>query len=135
LISRAVQVAVIGVALLVATSMVPAVTVTWGDDGTSVAVTLLFLALVFGLVNAFIRPLARIVRIPLDLVTLGLFSVALNAGLLLVSADLADRVAGPIIVVGAYPPVLDFESMGAAITTAAIISIISTTLRILIPDP
>jgi putative membrane protein len=132
--SRFIRVAIIAVALLVTALLVPDIEVDWSEDVEGIGVTLLILALVFGLINAFIRPIARLVSIPLNIATLGLFSVVLNAGLLLLVAFLVDLVFGPLIVIGGYPPDLGLEALGAAAVGAFIISAISAALTILIPD-
>lgn len=44
--------------------------------------TLLIAALLFGFVNAFIRPVAILLTLPLTLLTLGLFLFVLNAAML-----------------------------------------------------
>jgi len=44
--------------------------------------TLLAAALLLGIVNAIIRPIAVILTLPLTLVTLGLFLIVINAGML-----------------------------------------------------
>ena len=51
--------------------------------------TLLIAAVLLGLVNAFIRPIIVLLTLPLTIVTLGLFLLVVNAGMiLLVSAFL-----------------------------------------------
>lgn len=45
-------------------------------------VNILIVALVFGLVNAVIRPIAKILSFPFILVTLGLFTLIVNAAML-----------------------------------------------------
>src|ERR1044072_8522330 len=62
--------------LYVATRIVPGVSYSGG--------TLAFLgvALVFGVVNAFIRPVAKILTFPIIIVTLGIFALVVN-GLML----------------------------------------------------
>lgn len=50
-----------------------------GFDSTS---TLIVAALLLGIVNAFVRPLAFILTLPLTILTLGLFLLVLNAGML-----------------------------------------------------
>lgn len=44
--------------------------------------SLLFTALVFGLVNALVRPVAVLLSLPLTLLTLGLFLLVVNAAML-----------------------------------------------------
>jgi putative membrane protein len=53
-------------------------------DGISFdsAAWLLGAAVVLGLINAFVRPLAVILTLPITVITLGLFLLVLNAGML-----------------------------------------------------
>ncbi len=44
--------------------------------------TALLAALVLGLINAFLRPLLKILSLPITILTLGLFSIVINALLL-----------------------------------------------------
>lgn len=60
------------VALYLAVLIVPGITLT-----TSL-VSLLWLALIFGLVNALFRPLLKILTCPLIILTLGLFTLVIN---------------------------------------------------------
>ena len=129
-----IRVAIIATALLSATLLVPDIVVEWSDEAEGIAVTLLVLSLVFGLVNGFIRPIARLVSIPLNVATLGLFSVVLNASLLLLVALIVDLVFGPLIVIGGFPPELGLEAIAAAALGSFIISALSAALTILIPD-
>ncbi len=134
MIRSGIRVAVIAVALLLTALLVPDITIDWADDAGSIGVTLLALALVFGLVNAFIRPIARLVSIPLNIATLGLFSVVLNAAMLLAVAFLVDLVWGPLIVIGGYPPDLGLQALITASVGSFIISAVSTALLVLIPE-
>jgi len=58
--------------------------------------TLVFAALLLGLVNAFVRPIAIFLSFPITLLTLGLFLWVVNAGMLGLVASLLEgfRVAG-----------------------------------------
>ena len=47
-------------------------------DGNSLTVALIF-ALVLGLLNAFLRPVILLLTLPLTLLTLGLFTLVINA--------------------------------------------------------
>ena len=131
---RLIRVAIIAAALLIAALLVSDIEVEWSDEPAGIGVTLLILALVFGLINAFIRPIATVVSIPLNIATLGLFSVVLNAALLLLVAYLVDLVFGPLIVIGGFPPELSLEAVGTAAVGSFVISVVSAALTILIPD-
>jgi putative membrane protein len=52
--------------------------------------TILLVALVFGLINMFIKPVVKLLTLPLLLVTLGLFAFVINAALLGLTAWLTD---------------------------------------------
>ena len=131
---RLVRVAIIAVALLLAGLLVPDIEVAWADNAEGIVLTLLALALVFGLVNSFIRPIARFVSIPLNIATLGMFSVVLNAALLLGVAFLVDLVWPGLIVIGGFPPDLSIEAVITAAVGSFIISVVSTALTVLIPE-
>ena len=132
--SRLIRFAIIVVALFLAGLLVPDIVIEWAEDAEGIALTLLALALVFGLVNTFIRPIAKLISLPLNILSLGLFSIVLNAALLLLMAFLVDVVFGPLIVIGGFPPDLDIEAIGAAAVGSFIISAITAGLTILIPD-
>ncbi|MGB5755561.1 MAG: phage holin family protein [Acidimicrobiales bacterium] len=77
-------------------------------------------AVVFGLINAFIKPVAKLLTLPLTILTLGLFTLVINAGML----GLAARLTGGLEVNGF------FTAVGGSI----IISIVSWALSVLLPD-
>src|SRR6476619_6434840 len=84
------------VALAVAAALIPSVDL---DGGVG---SLLWVALLFGLVNALIGPLLRLVSLPLTLVTFGLFALVVNAALLGITAWLTDS----LDVGGFFPTIL-----------------------------
>ena len=71
--------ALTGVALWVVTLIVPGIRFV-GADSTLAEVGIIFVvAVVFGLVNAVIKPIVQIISIPLYILTLGLFHIVVNA--------------------------------------------------------
>lgn len=64
------------------------------DWNTNSIFTLLLLALVFGLVNAFIRPLVTLLTCPLVMLTLGLFTFVINALMLWLTVWLGKSLLG-----------------------------------------
>jgi putative membrane protein len=131
--TRFIRVAVNAVALLLAGLLVPGIEIAWGDDALGIALTLVALAIVFGLVNASIGSLARILSVPLNILTLGLFSVLLNAALLLLVALVVDLLWRPVIVIGGFPPELGLQALASAAAGALLIGVVSTVLNLLIP--
>lgn len=51
--------------------------------------------LVLGLINLLVRPLVLLIALPVNLLTLGLFTLAINAWLLMLAARLAGGLAFP----------------------------------------
>jgi putative membrane protein len=81
-------------AILIAAYIIPGVDVT--------LVGAVVLAVVLGIINLFIKPILTILTLPLTIVTLGLFSLVLNAGLIMLAA----YVVPGFIVTGFLPALL-----------------------------
>jgi putative membrane protein len=129
------QVLVGAVAIVVAALIVPGFGIRWGKDPLSAVLTAGALGLIFGLVNAWLRPILRLVSLPLNLLTLGLFSFVVNAGLLLLVAAIAD-IALPgraRLQLGGFPPTLDAEALVAAVLGSLVVSAAATVLSVLSP--
>ncbi|KDE98970.1 membrane protein [Mycolicibacterium aromaticivorans JS19b1 = JCM 16368] len=83
--------AVTGLALWVVTLIVPGIRFVGGDTALQRIGIVLVVAIVFGVVNAIIKPVVQIVSIPLYIVTLGLFHVVINALMLWITAWITDH--------------------------------------------
>ena len=95
---------------------------------------LLVLAAIFGVINGFIGPIVRTLALPLTFMTMGLIGFAINAGLLLVTAFISQAV-GFDLVIGEFPPtLLSIETIVAAVIGAVVLSLVSTAVRLVIPD-
>lgn len=53
-----------------------------GTDAAGVVLAYLFIGLIFGLVNAFVRPIVSFLSLPITILTLGLFTIVINAAML-----------------------------------------------------
>lgn len=78
--------ALTGFALWVVTLFVPGMSFIGGHTRLERVGIVFVVAVVFGLVNAFIKPIVQILSIPLYIVTLGLFHVVVNALMLWITA-------------------------------------------------
>ena len=56
--------------------------VSQGTDVAGTALAYVFIGLIFGLVNAFIRPLVSVLSLPITILTLGLFTIVISAAML-----------------------------------------------------
>jgi putative membrane protein len=102
------------VALAVAVWL-PAVDITLGKDDasdSSKVVTLLVVALIFGLVNLIVKPIVKFFALPLLILTLGLFTLVINALMLI----LTDVIAGDSF---------EVHGFGSAVLGGLVIAIVS----------
>lgn len=105
-------------ALWVAVKIVPGITYT-GDW-----LPFLGVALIFGIVNAFIRPIVKLFTLPVILLTLGLFALVVNGLMLWLTSWLSTGLG------------LQFHVEGclAACIGALVVSIVSALLSMMLPD-
>jgi putative membrane protein len=81
-------------------------------------------ALVFGLLNSFVRPILNLLAFPLVIVTLGFFIFVLNALMLMLTSALSSKLGIDFHVAGFWP----------AFWGAIVVGIVSFLLSIFFPD-
>ncbi len=87
---------------------------------------LLLVALVFALINTYIKPIVKALSMPVGLLTLGLVSFVINAAMLLATAFVSGQLKLGFKV-GDYPPdLLTSNTIVGAVVAAVIISVVST---------
>ena len=109
-----IRVAVNAAALWVAGRVFDGITLT--DDFWDI----LLVGLIFGLVNAILKPIAKLISLPIRMVTFGLFTLVINALLLMLTAWIA--------------PGLEVDGFWSALLGAIVISLVSWALTLLLPD-
>ena len=110
-------------ALAVATFLLGGITLT-GSSLTNKVLALLIVALIFGILNAIVKPIFALVTAPLLLLTLGLFLIVINACMLLLTSWIAGKVSLGWHVSGFWTAVLG----------ALIVSIVSFVLNAFLHD-
>lgn len=104
---------VTALALWVTTAIVTGVhLVPYADDTTAVVLSYLLVALIFGIVNAFIGKIVRIVAFPLYILTLGLISFIVNGLLLLLVAWISGLFGFGLVIDGFWWGVLGALVLG-----------------------
>ncbi|AGZ49010.1 phage holin family protein [Mycobacterium kansasii] len=83
-----VRAALTGFALWVVTLCVPGVRFVGGDTTLQRVLIIFVVAVIFGLVNAIIKPIVQLLSIPLYILTLGLFHIVINAFMLWITAQI-----------------------------------------------
>jgi putative membrane protein len=86
------RVAVNGVALWVAALIVPGISFGAQSSLTSEIISIAAVGLIFGLLNAVVRPILFLLSLPLLILTLGLFTFVLNAVMLSLTSWVAEMV-------------------------------------------
>ena len=111
------------VALAIATWMLSDITLS-GSSTSRRIVTLLIVAVIFGVVNAFVKPVLKLLSLPFIILTLGLLLFVINALMLLLTSWISDKLDVPFHV----------EGFGTALLGALIITVVSWFLSAVLPD-
>jgi putative membrane protein len=96
-------------------------TITPGIEVHGGFLTLLWIALIFGLVDTVLGPLFRLLSLPLIVLTFGLFLLVVNAALLAITAWLSDR--------------FDISGFWSAVLGGLLIAILNWGIDELLPKP
>jgi putative membrane protein len=99
---------------ILALAMALAAAVLPGFDVKEGVLGYVVVALVFGLVNSVIGPMARLVALPITLITLGIFAFVVNGAMLAIAAWIT--------------PLIELDGFGSAIVSALVISVFSAIL-------
>ena len=110
--------AINAVALYVAVLIVPGIALRGAWTGV------LWLALIIGLLNALVRPLLKFLTCPLIILTLGLFTIVINTGMLLLTSKI-----GQALGIG-----LTVDGFWTAVLGSLVISIVSIIMSIILRD-
>ena len=83
--------AVTGFALWVVTLIVPGISFVGGESTLQEVGIIFVVAVVFGLVNAIIKPIVQFISIPLYILTLGLIHIVINALMLWITSWITEN--------------------------------------------
>jgi putative membrane protein len=118
-----VRVAVNAVAVGVACWLLADIWLRGGSD-TERLLRLLLVAVVFGLVNAVVRPVVKLLSLPFIILTLGLLIFVINALMLMLTSWLSGQIGLGFHV----------DGFGTALVGALIITIVTWGLELVLPD-
>jgi putative membrane protein len=122
----AIKTLVNGLALWLAAIAVDGIEFGRGAEWTGTLKTVVLVALVFGLVNAVVKPLLRALSTPLIWLSLGLFTLVINALMLQLTSWLAEKLSLAFHVQ---------QFFWDAVIGALIVTFVSMVLHAIIPDP
>jgi putative membrane protein len=118
-----IKVIVNAVALGVAAWLVPGISLTTHSTLAKIG-ALVLVAVIFGIINAVLKPIIKVVGCGFYLLTLGLISLVVNALLFLLTGFLAEKVHIPFHVSGFW----------AGFWGALIVAVVGFVLHLVIPD-
>lgn len=116
-----------GLALWVVTKVVSGIEFVGGDSTLQRVGIIFVVAVIFGVVNAFIKPIVQLISIPLYILTLGLIHVVINALMLWITSWITENTTHWGLSID------DF--WWTAIWAAIVLSIVSWVLSVVLPDP
>ena len=120
-----IRIVINAIALFVAVQLVPQISFKYGNDWWK----LLVVALIFALVNSYIKPIVKALSFPISLMTLGLVAFVINAAMLLLVALASDALKLGFKI-GTFPPDLNADAIIGALVGAIVISVVSTVATI-----
>lgn len=94
------------------------------DEISRRLVMLLIVAAFFGIINAVIKPVVKLLALPLYILTLGLITFVINALMLLLTSGIADVLDVPFHV----------DGFGAALVGGLVVSFVSFMINVVLPD-
>ena len=111
------------VALAVATWLVAGITLSGATTGRKV-LTLLIVAAIFGVVNALVKPIAKLLSLPFIILTLGLLLFVINALMLLLTSWITGKLDVPFHV----------DDFWSALFGALIITVVGWLVNVVLPE-
>jgi putative membrane protein len=118
--------ALTGFALWVVTLVVPGLSFVGGDTPWQKIGIIFVVAVIFGLVNAIIKPIVQILSIPLYILTLGLIHIVINALMLMITSWITRHTTHWGLQIDHF--------WWTAIWAAIVLSIVSWVLSVLLRD-
>lgn len=119
-----IRLAITALALWISTLLIPGITLSTDSVPKAVG-TLVAVAVIFGLINAVLRPIIKIVGCAFYILTLGLIAIVVNGLLFLLTSWIAGELDLPFHVDDFWP---------SAVLGALLVGVVSWVLNALVPD-
>jgi putative membrane protein len=117
--------------LIIALALIAAVYVVPGAEFAGDLLQLVVVAAVFGLINAYLRPIVKVLSLPLNLLAFGLVGFVINTGLLLLLALVSEQLDIGLSFAGWPPGSFDVDVVVAAFLTSLVVSVVSVVLALM----
>jgi len=116
----AVRIAINAIALIAAVKLVP--NVSFKGDWWA----LLILAVIFGIINTYIKPIVKLLSLPLNLLTFGLIGLVINTAMVLLAALVSNWLKVDFTLAGWPGGHFSLDTLIAAFLVSIVVSVVST---------
>jgi putative membrane protein len=124
-----IRIAATAVTFMVLPTLLPQVEFTGG------LLQLVIVAVLFGIANGVVKPIAKLLSFPINMLTLGLFGLVINVALVLLVAWVADEFFQAGLVVGGFPTDgLSVDAIVAAFIVGIVLSVVQTIAGLIVKD-
>lgn len=120
---------VTAIALAITIWLLPSMTI----SGDNRYLGIIIVAAVFGVVNGFIKPVVKLLSLPVTMLTLGLFSLVINGFMLLLTAAISSNF-GATLKIDTFPPDFSLAALGWAIVAAVVLTVVRSVVDLVVPD-
>jgi putative membrane protein len=117
-------------ALIVAARVVPNIHMTLGPVGVD-WLKIGAVALAFALINSYLKPIVKLLALPISLVTMGLVGLFINAAAMLLLSYISGTLGLPFKV-ASFPPTMSIDALVAAFLAALVVSLVGTGLTLVV---
>jgi putative membrane protein len=135
MIDLLVKVAVNAAALLVAANVVPEFSLVFKTDKPEDWIQIAVVALLFAIVNSYIKPIVKTLAMPIGFLTMGLVAFVINAAMVLGVAWIVNQAKDTLTIgftVGHFPAQWGYETIGCAVVASIVISVAGTVLNLVL---
>ncbi|HEX5466418.1 MAG TPA: phage holin family protein [Candidatus Limnocylindrales bacterium] len=124
MIDFVVQLVINAIALLVAVELVPGLSFDFGQDWWK----LVLVALIFGVINTYLKPILKTLSLPISLFTMGLVGFVINTALFLLLALASSQLTLGFLIHGWPKSAFTSDVVVAAFLGSIVVSVVSTVL-------
>lgn len=126
MVNLIVKVLINALAVWAAVQIVPGIAFDFGSDYLKLGAV----ALILSLINTYLKPILKVLSLPITLLSMGLFALVLNALILLLVALISDQFDLGFTL-GGFPPSFGTDAFVAAFLGSIVISVVSMLLGML----
>lgn len=126
MIDVAIKIVINAAALLAAVALVPGLRFEFGSEWWKLGLV----ALILGVINTYLRPIVRLLTLPINVLTMGLVGLAINTAMVLLLALASHELRIGFTIHGWPTAAFSFEVVWAAFLASVVISVVALVLSV-----